>query len=114
MDFSTLLGFLGVMTVLGFGIHDTGVAQIFLNPHGLVIVLLGSFTAMLINTPLGMLFGAIRAYLRLFLSSRAPAIDSTITEIVKLAEKARSEGGMLTLQDEGKDVAGGFLNRALN
>ena len=114
MDISTLLGFMGVMFVLGFGIHDTGVAGIFLNAHGLVIVLMGSFTAMLINTPMGMLYGAVRSYLRLFLSPRAPQVNDVITEIVKLAEKARSEGGMLTLQDDGKDIAGGFLNRALN
>jgi chemotaxis protein MotA len=114
MDFSTLLGVGGVMFVLGFGIHETGVSQIFLNPHGLVIVLGGSFTAMLINTPLRMLLRALRAYLKLFLSQKIPSIDDSITELVKLSEKARSEGGLLTLQDEGKDIAGGFLNRALN
>jgi len=114
MDFSTIIGFFGALAVLGFGIHETGVSQIFLNAHGLVIVLGGSFAAMLINTPTRMLLGAIRAFLKLFLSTKVPPLDDAITEIVKLAEKARSEGGLLTLQDEGKEMAGGFLNRALN
>lgn len=114
MDLSTILGFVGALAVLGFGIHETGVAGIFLNAHGIVLVGLGSFCAMMINTPLGTLFNAIKAFFRMFLSPKIPTIDATIAEVVKLSEKARSEGGLLTLQDEGKDFAGGFLNRALN
>lgn len=114
MDLSTLLGFVGGLGILLWGIRETGVGQIFLNAHGLVLVLGGSFAAMMINTPLRMLFHAIAAFFKLFLSAKIPPIDTAVAEVVKLAEKARSEGGLLTLQDEGKEMAGGFLNRALN
>jgi len=114
MDFSTLIGFLGAIGVLAWGVRETGVGTIFINAHGIVLVAVGSFMAMTLNTPLRMLYGAIKAFLKLFLSSRVPAVEQTIAEIVKLAEKARAAGGLLTLQDEGKEVAGGFLNRALN
>lgn len=114
MDFSTLLGFLGAAGVLVWGVNATGVGHIFINAHGVVIVVIGSFMSMTLNTGLSLLWGAIKGFGRLFLSPRVPSVDATIPDLVKLAEKARGEGGLLTLQDEGKDVAGGFLNRILN
>jgi len=114
MDLSTTFGFLGAVAVLIWGINSTGVGHIFINAHGIVIVVVGSFASMALNTPLSMLWSAIKGFGRMFLSPRIPHADALIPEVVKLSEKARSEGGLLTLQDEGKDIAGGFLNRILN
>jgi chemotaxis protein MotA len=50
----------------------------------------------------------------LFLPLRLPGEEAIIAEMSRLARRAQSEGGLLALQGESPDFAGGFLNRAIN
>lgn len=81
--------------------------------HGIVMVLGGSLAALLINSSFSELLSALARLGTVFFPSSMPTAERAIAEIVRLARKARAEGGILALQRESPDFAGGFLNRCL-
>ena len=84
-----------------------------LNLHGVFVVLGGTLIAMLIGCPMRRILSALRGAASLFLSSRQPSAEEVVIEMSRLARRAQTEGGLLSLQGESRDFAGGFLNRAI-
>lgn len=107
------LGLLIAGAVLAWSLFQPGAKTIF-DMHGLVIVLGGAASAMLISTPAGQLFSALRTLIWTMVPGRLPTTDDASGELLRLSRKARAEGGLLALRDESPDYAGGFLRRALN
>lgn len=114
MDIATWVGFAVGFYILVWAVNQAGVSTLFLNWHGLIIVVGGVICAILVNSSFRTLFNAGRAFLSIFFPSGIARPDQAITEIVRLSERARAEGGLLALQNEGGDFARGFLKRALS
>ncbi|OGS04276.1 MAG: hypothetical protein A3G41_04070 [Elusimicrobia bacterium RIFCSPLOWO2_12_FULL_59_9] len=113
MDFATLIGFAGGIGILIWGVIQAGAGTTFLNTHGIIIVFGGTLAATFINSSIHDLLKAFKNLMSLFVATRFPSVPETITEVVRLATKARSGGGLIELQDEGREFAEGQLNRAI-
>jgi chemotaxis protein MotA len=85
-----------------------------LNIHGILVVIGGTSVAMLLNSPWRLLANTLGSVVSLFLPMGLPKEETIITEMARLARRAQTEGGLLSLQGESRDLAGGFLNRAIN
>jgi len=113
MDIATWIGIFGGIGVLWWGILSTGVGGVFINSKGLIIVIMGTIFSSMMNSSFSELLSAWRALFKTFRAPEYPSIESAITEVVRLATRAKSEGGILALQGEKPEFAGGFLARAL-
>ncbi len=113
MDLGTIIGLaLGVGIIL-FGTREGGGVGVFLNAHGIIIVVGGTFAAMLINSTISTIGNTIRALLGLVFSRRPPSLRATIDLVRKLAEINRSDG-LLALEGPGENFGDGFLERSVN
>ncbi len=103
------------MGALGYyGLSHGGGERSLLNVHGILVVVGGTFVAMIINSPWRTLVNTLGNVVSLFLPVSLPGQEKIITEMSRLARRAQTEGGLLSLQGESRDFAGGFLNRAVN
>jgi len=98
-------GILGGLVLEGGSLKD--IAQI----TAALIVLGGTFGAVLINTPLPVVKGAARRILGVFKES-AESSTALIEEIIGYATKAR-KNGLVSLEQEAEDVKDPFLKKAL-
>jgi len=76
------------------------------------IVLGGTFGAVLVNTPLGVVTGAFRR-LRHVIFDRTRPTNDLIEEIIDYATKAR-RNGIVSLEKEAERIGDPFLSKALN
>jgi len=113
LDFGTLggllmagLGLVGGLLLEGGQISD--ISQY----TAAVIVLGGTVGAVLINTPMRIVSGAIRRMAEIFYE-KALSIDSVIEQIIDYATKAR-KNGVVSLENEANGVSDPFLKKALN
>jgi len=83
------------------------------NIHGVAVVLGGTAVATLINCPFRNIASALANVAALFLPPRMPAAEAIVAEMSRLARRAQTEGGLLSLQGESREFAVGFLNRAI-
>src|ERR1035437_11147341 len=94
MDIGTLLGiFVGIGLVvlavfLGEGINGF---KPFLNAEALLIVMGGTFCALLVNYPIGQVFGIFKV-LKKVLTSSGEDTSEIVTTFVNFAKKGRTEG----------------------
>lgn len=109
MDLATLLGLVAGIGVMGGAIVIGPSAGMFLNPPGLLIVLGGTFAAVMMKFTLGQFLGAVKVAIKAF-SSKASKPEELITEIGELANIARKEG---FLGLEGKEVDNVFLQNGV-
>lgn len=107
------LGAAAAAAVIAWGFSQSGTALLLSNLHGVGIVLGGSLAALLINTPLPQAASAAARLAGLFVPTGFPSPEAAAAEAVRLARKAREEGGILALQLESPAFADGFLRRAL-
>ena len=112
-DLATLIGLLlatgGIVGgLLLEGGEITDIAQY----TAAIIVLGGTFGAVLIATPMAVLMGAMKAIMAVFLD-KAATPDSTIEEIIGYATKAR-KNGIVALEQDADAVEDPFLRKALN
>jgi chemotaxis protein MotA len=114
MNWSFLLGILSLGAFAFYGLTQGGGDRSLLNTHGAGVVIGGTFVAMILNSPWRTLISALGNVAALFLPMRLPGEEAIITELSRLARRAQTEGGLLALQGESPDFAGGFLNRAIN
>ena len=77
-----------------------------------LIVLGGTFGAVMVNTPLHVLQGAVKRFAHVVLD-RTQSPDSAIEEIIGYAMKAR-KNGLVSLEKEADAIADPFLRKALN
>ena len=99
-------GIVGGLLLEGGKIRD--VAQI----TAALIVLGGTFGAVMVTTPLPVLVRAIRQLNRVFVD-RAPQPKDAIEEIISFAGKARRHG-IVSLEQDADNVPDPFLRKALN
>jgi chemotaxis protein MotA len=77
-----------------------------------IIVLGGTFGAVMITTPMKVLVRAARRFMQVFIDKSQSAPD-TIEEIIQYATQARKQG-IVSLEQQADKVADPFLKKALN
>lgn len=107
------LGLAAAAAVIAWGFSQSGASLLISNLHGVGIVFGGSLAALLINTPLSQAASAAARLMSLLVPTGFPSPQAAAEEAVKLARKAKEEGGILALQQESLDFADGFLHRAI-
>lgn len=113
MNFSLWVGIVGAAVIIRWGIGRAGFLNGSADVEGAIVVLGGLTSAMLIHCSVAQLLGALKTLLKLFVPSGLPSPEECVTELTRLARKAHREGGVLSLQDDSREFAGGFLHRAI-
>lgn len=112
MDITSLIGIiLGVAAVVGGQILEGGSLMAIVQPTAFIIVMGGTTGAILLGFPQKDLIGAVRRLPGIFLGSKEKPHE-VIDLLVGLALKARKEG-ILSLQNEIKDIEDPFLRKGL-
>ncbi len=111
MDITTVVGFLLLVGLVAAGVRTGQLPAFFLNVHGLGIVLGGSVSALIFNTPMKELMMALRATAAIW-SRDIFADETTIIEpAVALAEQVRKRGAA-AWRDVDASAGGGLLAQA--
>lgn len=111
MDITSTAGILGFAALLLLGVAAGEVTSLFINAHGIVIVLGGTALAMLINTPLRYVRETVLAMASLIRSDAYGDPAALVPVLTRLAEQVQARGiGALRGVDD--RVAGGFLAQA--
>ena len=108
MDIATIIG-LGLgfgLILLSMALGGSGLG-IYVDPPSFLMVIGGSFAAMMISTPLARILGLSKIMNHVF---RIPnyELEKTISTLVNFSERARREG-LLALEDDIEDVGDEFL-----
>jgi len=112
MDIGTIAGIGGGFAMIFFGILTSGGAiGSYLNVPSLIMVLGGSFTAMLVANPLSRMLGFIK-YFKIALNMPNYEEAKMIASLVQFSEKARREG-LLALEDDLEEVENEFLQKGI-
>ncbi|MBN1686230.1 MAG: motility protein A [Spirochaetales bacterium] len=112
MDLGTIVGLgaglaLIVMSILTSG----GVIGAFINLPSFLMVVGGSFAAMLVASPMSRMLGIIR-YIRIVLRVPNYEEERIISSLVNFSEKARREG-LLALEDDLEEVEDEFMRKGI-
>ncbi len=100
------LGFILMSMILG----GAGLA-IYINIPSILMVIGGSFAAIMISNPLHRTLGMMR-YVNNVIKLPTSELQRTITSLVNFAEKARREG-LLALEDDAEEVGDEFLRKGI-
>ena len=114
MDIATLLGIVvGLGLVIVSILLGEGVAGFkpFLNYEAFLIVMGGTFCSLLVNYPIGQVFGLMKV-LKKVMTSGGEDTSEIITTFVNFAKKGRTEG-FLALEGDVKLVKNDFLKRGV-
>jgi chemotaxis protein MotA len=112
MEMTSILGLVVGMGVVLFGLWEAGVAGIFLNLHGIVIVLGGTIGSVVFHCEWPYIKEAARGFIRVFSPSPYRHPQNLIPILVSMAEKARQKGPVLALREAPSGPANGFLAHA--
>lgn len=109
MDLATLIGL-----VVGFGVMIGaivlgGSAGMFINTPSLVVVLGGTFAAVMMKFSMGQFIGAVKVAMNVF-THKEEKVDALISELEEMANTARKEG-LLAL--EGVEITNTFLQKGV-
>jgi len=114
MDISTIAGILigGLMVFLTI-FHAEGLKGFlpFLNAEAFLIVMGGTFCAILVNYPISQVLGLFKV-LKKVMSNETVDTQGIVTTFVKFAKKARTDG-FLALQEDTKQTKDDFLKRGV-
>ncbi|MFO7849192.1 MAG: motility protein A [Spirochaetia bacterium] len=112
MDPATLGGLVGgfafILMSMIFGGSGLGV---YLNIPSILMVIGGSFGAVLVSNPLSRALGIMK-YVSIIIKVPTNELQRTITSLVNFAEKARREG-LLALEDDAEEVGEEFLRKGI-
>ena len=111
MDITTMAGFAALTGMVVAGVLTGQLPKFFLNWHGLAIVLGGTFSAMLVNTPMRDVLEAVGALFRLLRGSRYPTFPIIAAQVSDLAESVHVRG-RTALREVDANIVGGYLARA--
>lgn len=112
MNFSTALGFIGAATVfLHSVLTSTDNREIFLNEHGIVIVMGGTFAAASICFPVGKILKLSLLAFKKMLFGNHPNYPEVIKYIIELGDKSRTDPAFL--KKEVETVKNQFLKEAI-
>ncbi len=113
MDIASIAGLaLAMFAILGGQALEGGSVKSILQGTAAIIVLGGTFGACLVQFPLSVAIGSLKAVVRIF---REPKTNNreVIQEIIRLANKARKEG-VISLEADTQKITDPFLKKALN
>ena len=103
MDLGTIVGIVAGFGMIFFGIISNGGAMgSYVNIPSLIMVLGGSFTAMLVANPLSRMLGFVK-YFKIAINMPNYEEGRIIASLVSFSEKARREG-LLALEDDLEEV----------
>src|SRR3989339_837589 len=108
MDLMTIVGFVAGGGIFLWSIQQTGITSVFMNPHGVVIVLGGTFCATMVNTSFSGMVQGLRSIFMIFRNQDLPSSEECVRILVQMAETARREGGLLAVQNADPRFADGF------
>lgn len=114
MDIATLLGvFVGIGLVFTAVFHAEGLAGFkpFINAEAFLIVMGGTFCALLVNYPISQVFGLFKVVKKV-MTSGGEDTSEIVTTFVNFAKKGRTEG-FLALEADVKIVKNDFLKRGV-
>ncbi len=109
MDLATLIGILGAMLLIVSAVILGTSPTVFLNPASALIVIAGSLLVVLSKFSISQFLGAFKAAARAF-KFKLPETQSSIEELVEIANIARKEG---VLGLEGREVSSPFLEQGI-
>jgi chemotaxis protein MotA len=111
-DFATLGGIcVALFGIIGGLILEKGSLQDITQLTAALIVLGGTFGAVLVTTPLGVMIGALGALRHVFFE-QSNQVDQAIDMILQFAGKAR-RNGIVSLETEAQHISDPFLQKAL-
>ncbi|QEP44584.1 flagellar motor protein PomA [Ectothiorhodospiraceae bacterium BW-2] len=109
MDLATLVGLLGAWVVMIAAIVLGASPGMFLSPPSMLIVLGGTFGAVMMKFSMAQFFGAMKVFMKA-LFNKLPSTDTLVEEIEEMAAIARKEG-LLAL--EGREISDPFLEKGI-
>jgi chemotaxis protein MotA len=113
LDFSTLGGIaLALGGILGGLLLEKGTLQDVAQFTAAMIILGGTFGAVMVTTPMPVMLRAFRGLGAIFLERASPAA-ATIDALIHYAMKAR-KNGIVSLESEAAAIPDPFLRKALN
>ncbi len=113
MDLATILGLLVAFGAILVGQHlEGGHVGSLLQPTAALIVIGGTFGACLVQFPMSVFIGSLKAILTAFVDPKVSNRE-LIAEIIGFANKARRQG-IISLETETEKASDPFLKKALN
>lgn len=116
MDIASLIGIIGGLILVVYGIYDSAgtlsaIWESFLDLPSAVITFGGSFTAILTSYPLNVYLSNFKTAAQAF---KVPKLDEagTITKIIELSNVARKEG-LLALEEIGSNLEDEFMKKGI-
>jgi len=109
VDLATLIGLVGAMLLIVSAVILGASPTVFLNPASALIVIAGSLLVVLSKFSISQFLGAFKAAARAF-KFKLPETQSSIEELVEIANIARKEG---VLGLEGREVSSPFLGQGI-
>ncbi len=111
MDLATILGIVGGIALVIFGMLSGGSISAFIDPPSMLITFGGAIMATLASFRLDQILTSIQV-LKVAFFSKGPDYEYTIRTLVGLAERARREG-LLALDEEVSTLEDEFLKRGV-
>jgi chemotaxis protein MotA len=109
MDIASLVGLIGAVgMIIGSMIYSGGVSP-YIDVPSILIVIGGTFFAVMFTTPMGVFLGSFGAMAKAFMP-KAKKREDLITRMVELSELARKNGLMAL---EGQEVPDKFLEKGM-
>lgn len=109
MDFATLIGLVGALMLIASAVILGVSPDVFLNPASLLIVVGGSLLVVLAKFSFPQFLDAFKVAARAF-KFKLPETQSSIEELVEIAQIARKEG---VLGLEGRELSSPFLAQGI-
>jgi len=112
IDIASVIGLgLAIFAILGGQALEGGKVESILQPTAAIIVLGGTFGACMLQFPLSVVLRSFKSVVKAF---QEPKTDNReiISEIIRLANKARKEG-VISLETDAQKIADPFLKKAL-
>jgi chemotaxis protein MotA len=113
MNLTLWIGIFGAVGVFSWSLLQPGAGHNIMDTHGVVVVLGGAASAMLISTPARQIFSALKAGIWVLFPGRLPSSEEVAAEVIRLSRIAHAQGGLLALRGQSSEFAGGFLHRAI-
>lgn len=113
MNFSSLFGVLSGATILYLALHGaTDNMMLFLDPHGILIVVGGTAAAASISFPLSHVIGLVKVFFLRVLGTHRTDYQATIGQLLELNKKASL--GTSALKDSLNGIQNEFLKEAVS
>ncbi|MDE2314215.1 MAG: MotA/TolQ/ExbB proton channel family protein [Elusimicrobia bacterium] len=111
MDITTLIGYGAIAGMVVIGAVTGSLPAVFLNWHGLGIVVGGTICAILVNTPFPLLWEALAALRLIWRDRRYPPKRQIAASVIALSEQMHARG-VAAFQEADSRAIGGYLGYA--